>query len=514
MDRAGRKGPAATSGRPAPSASGDEQRLTPVLDGLLLYRERDYAPFHMPGHKRGAGSPPRLREALGAALDVDLPLTPGFEDTRQRTGYLGAAEALAAAAWGADRAYFLTNGSSGGLHTLVLALAPPGSVVIAPRNAHLALTDGLIFSGATPVYVEPEVDPEWGVALNVPAERFAAALADHPEASAVFVTSPSYNGCCADLDAIVGAAHAAGTAVAVDQAWGAHLRFCGALPADAVSQGADALVASIHKLTGGVTQASLIAARSERIDLQRLTTFVAMLRSTSLLVPILASIDATRHQMVADGEALWSRAIELADAARERLRAVPGLRCMDAGILERASVADLDRTRLTVSAADLGWAGYELEWELRERYRIAVETADSIGIVMNVTYADTPEFLERLVSALTEIAARGPLTGAAHKARAALRLDPPPFARLVMTPRAAFFGRTRALPLRECVGQVGAEVVTPYPPGVPVLGPGEEITGELVQFLAEVRRRGLAVHGPHDPTMATLRVVDRPLEET
>jgi arginine/lysine/ornithine decarboxylase len=239
-----------------------------------------------------------------------------------------------------------------------------------------------------------------------------------------------------------------------------------------------------------------------------------MLRSTSMLVPILASIDATRRQMVEDGEALWSRAVELAEEARGRLSAVPGLRCMDDGILARESVADLDRTRLTVSAADLGWAGYELEWELRERYHIAVETADSIGIVMNITYADTAELLQRLVWALTEIAARGPLTGEAHKTRAGLHLAPPPFARLAMTPRAAFFGETRALPLRECVGQVGAEVVTPYPPGVPVLGPGEEITADLVEYLAEVRRRGLAVHGPHDPTLATLRVVDRPLVET
>jgi arginine decarboxylase len=489
------------------------QDRTPVLDGLLLYRERDYLPFHMPGHKRGLGAVPGLREALGAALDVDLPLTPGFEDTRQRAGYLAQAEELAAAAWGADRAFFLTNGSSGGLHTLALALAPPGSVVVAPRNAHLSLIHGLILSGATPVYVEPEIDPEWGVALNVAADRFAAALAAHPQAAAVFVSSPSYNGCCADLDAIVAAARDAGAAVAVDQAWGSHLRFCSALPADAVTQGADALVTSIHKLTSGVSQASLIAAQGDRIDLDRLGTFTNMMRSTSMLVQILASIDAARMQMATGGEELWSRAVELAESARERLHHIPGLRCMGAEMTEHASVADLDRTRLTVSAADLGWAGYELEWELRERYRIAIETADSLGIVMNITYADTPQSMERLVTALSEIAARGPLQGSAAAARASLRLTPPPFSRLVMTPRAAFFAAARTLPLRSCGGHVSAEVVTPYPPGVPVLGPGEEISADVVAFLDEVRRRGLAVHGPHDPSLATLRIVDRPLDE-
>jgi len=510
----GRRGPG-TPGRSGGTADrGDpRQRRTPVLDGLLQYRERDYVSFHMPGHKRGRGAPPRLREALGAALDVDLPLTPGFEDTRQRAGRLAAAEELAARAWDADRAFFLTNGSSGGLHTLVLALAPPGSVVVAPRNAHVALTDGLILSGAMPVYLEPEIDGEWGVALNVPPQRFQDALVEHPEARAVFVSSPSYNGCCAHIEPIVAAAHATGAAVAVDQAWGAHLHFCSALPADALQQGADAMVTSVHKLTGGVSQASLIAAQGARLDLARLAALVAMLRSTSMLVQILASIDATRMQMVTEGEGLWLRALELAASARARLDRVPGLRCMGTEVTGYRSVADLDLTRLTVSAADLGWAGYDLEWELRERHRIAVESADAIGIVMNVTYADTPETIDRLVTALTAIAAEGPRSGTTGADRATQRLTLPPFSRLTMTPRAAFFATTRTVPLRSCVGEVSAEVVTPYPPGVPVLGPGEKISGEIVAFLEDFKRRGLRVHGPHDPALDTIRVVERPLED-
>lgn len=489
---------------PEPAPGADEQRRTPVLDGLRRYLEGDYLAFHTPGHRRGPAASAASREVLQGAFATDLCLTPGFEDSLQRGGYLAAAERLAADAWGVSRAFFLSNGSSGGLHTLAVALAPPESVVVVPRNAHKALLGGLILAGARPRYVEPEIDPDWGVPLNVPAEGFATALAERPSPAAVFVSSPSYNGCCADVAAVVGAA--GGAVVAVDQAWGAHLPFCDALPADAVAQGADVFVTSIHKMLGGISQASLIGAQERRLDLERLATIVRLLASTSMLVPLLASIDGARAQMVADGRRLWSRAVELADLARTRLAAVPGLRCMGSEVLERPSVADFDRTRLTVSAAALGWAGYELEWELRQRYAIAVETADALNIVMNVCYTDTPQTIERLVTALADIAARGPLLrGPAHGTARPLAL--PPFSRLVMTPREAFFAASRALPLRDCVGKVSAEMATPYPPGVPVIGPGEEISDALVAYLLEAHGRGLAIHGPQDPSLETLRVV-------
>ena len=384
-----------------------EQQETPVLDGLRLYGERAYLPFHTPGHKLGVGAPEGLRETLAKGMEVDLCLMPGFEDSRKRGGYLLAGERLAAAAWSVDRAFFLTNGSSGGLHTLALALAPEGTTVIVPRNAHRALLAGLILSGAQPVFLQPEIDPEWGIPLNVSPAVFAAALAEHREAATVFVSSPSYNGLCADVRKIATTAHAQGATVAVDEAWGAHLPFCTLLPKDALSQGADVIVTSVHKLLSGTSQASLIAAQGERVDLGRVAALVDMLRSTSMLVPILASIDCARMQMATEGEQLWARAVELADGGRAQLRRVPGLRCLGEEIVERSSVADYDPTRLTVSAADLGWAGYELEWELRESYGIAVESADALNIVMNVTHADTAESVARLVFALKDIAARG-----------------------------------------------------------------------------------------------------------
>lgn len=496
---------AARKGRPPPEAA-DEGRM-PIVERLLEYRRADYVAFHTPGHKRGAGAPGALHDLVGVMLSLDMCVMPGFEDSLQSAHAVAAGEALAARAWGADRAFLLTNGSSGGLQSLVLAVAGPGETIIVPRNTHQALLTGIVLSGAMPVYVDPLIDDEWGIALAVPPGRVDRVLRDAPAARAVFVTSPTYQGCCADVASMTTMSHEAGVPLVVDQAWGAHLRFCDLLPADAMSLGADAIVTSVHKLLAGITQASLVAARGGRLDLDRLETMARMLQSTSQLALILASIDAARAQMLAEGQALWARAMELAESARARIRRLPGLRCLGDEVLAREGVAAFDPTRLTFSAADLGVSGQQLEMLLRDRYHIAVEAADVLNVVCNVTWADSAASVDALVDALADVAAREAGGGAAPAARQALRLPPPPFTRLVMSPRDAFFGAAQPVPLEQSAGRVSAEIVTPYPPGIPVLGPGEEIGAETVAFLVEARRRGLAVVGARDTSLTTLHVV-------
>ena len=259
------------SGPEQGAVSEPDQSEAPLVEALRAYRERQTAAFHTPGHKLGAGAPSDLVDALGERLlSADMGIANGLDDTQESGGLLLRAEALAARAWGAEHAFFMGNGSSGGLQALVMAVAGPGDEVIVPRNAHKALLAGLIFSGAVPVYVEPTLDSAWQVAVNVPLERFVAALEEHPRARAVFVTSPSYNGFCADVPALAAAAHAAGLPLVVDQAWGAHLRFSTALPPDALAAGADAAVISVHKLLAGLSQASVVLARGVRVDPDRL----------------------------------------------------------------------------------------------------------------------------------------------------------------------------------------------------------------------------------------------------
>jgi lysine decarboxylase len=432
----------------------------------------------------------------------------GVEDTRESTHLVRLAEDYAAEAWGADRCWFLVNGSTSGIHALVLTLCGPGDEVIVPRNAHKSMLAGLIFSGAMPVYLEPAVDPLWGIPLTVSAEAARWALTEHPAAKAIFVTSPTYNGLGSDLAAVAAAAHAAGVPFVTDQAWGPHLRFCPELPVDAMTAGADAAVVSTHKLISGITQTAVLMARAEGINLARLDSMVAMTQSTSPQVLMYASIDAARQQMATRGADLWRSAIEQAEWARDELNKLPGVRCLGAEALSRQGVASFDPTRLTISSCDLGHSGHKLETVLREDYRIAVEAADPLNVVLNVTYGDSHADLEKLVAAFRDYAGRrAGQAGGGSAAPTGLLAQAPAFTRQVLTPREAFFAPSAALPLAKCAGRVSAEMVTPYPPGIPVLGPGEAISAEIVAYLEAAAATGLKVHGPEDRTLLTLRVV-------
>jgi len=484
-----------------------DQEETPYVDAMTAYRRRGYTPFHTPGHKLGRGAPPKLRELVGdECLRVDLAMAGAVEDTRESSGLVHLAEEYAAEAWGAERCHFLVNGSTSGVHALVLTLAGPGETVVVPRNAHKSLLAALIYSGAMPRYLEPEADRGWGIPLNVTPAQVVAALREHPDARAVVVTSPTYNGLAADLPAIGQVVHAAGVPFIVDQAWGPHLRFCPELPVDAMTAGADACVVSTHKLISGLTQSAVLLARGTRLNLARLESMVKMTQSTSPQALMYASIDAARQQMATHGAELWREAIAGAEWAREEIAGIAGLRCLGHEVLEAAGVAEFDPTRLTVSALDLGLSGFELETALRER-GVAVEAADPLAIILNVTFGDSMDDLRVLVHALRDIAAHTGGREAGEAAARWLRLRPPAFTRQVVSPREAFFAPSVALPLAECEGRVSAEIVTPYPPGIPVLGPGEEVAVETVAYLQTASAAHLKVHGPEDLSLRTLRVV-------
>jgi arginine decarboxylase len=488
-----------------------DQRETPYLDAAMRYRATGYTPFHTPGHKLGKGAPAGLREFLGEqALGVDNAMAGGVEDTRESTGLIRLAEDYAAEAWGSDRSWFLVNGSSSGVHALLLALGGPGETVIVPRNAHKSMLAGLIFTGAWPLYMEPAIDPLWGIPLQVRTADALVALEKAPDARALFVTSPTYNGLGADLPGIGELAHRTGVPFVTDQAWGPHLRFCPELPVDAMTAGADAAVVSTHKLISGLTQSAVLLARDERINLARLDGMVHMTQSTSPQVLMYVSIDAARQQMAVYGAELWRGAIELADWARERIAGLPGLRCLGRELLARDGVNEFDPTRLTVSACELGLSGYQLETVLRDDYRIAVEAADPLNIVLNVTFGDSRDDVDLLVGALRDLSARYASAAGSDAAAAAcstLLAHTPPFTRQVLSPRDAVFAAAVPKPLQDCAGEVSAEMVTPYPPGIPVLGPGEEISTDIVAYLREASATGLKVHGPEDRTLRTLRVV-------
>ena len=354
-----------------------DQNHTPLLDGLRAYKARDMAPFSTPGHKLGTGADAELVELLGAEVfRSDIPLGGGVSDTHFHGAPLKKAEQLAAAAWGADRTFFLLNGSSAGNHASLLASVRPGDKVIVARDLHKSLLVALILTGADPVYVSPALHPELNVGLGITPEQVALALDEHPDATLVALVSPSYCGVASDLAGIARVAHARGVPVHVDEAWGPEFHFHPELPPSAMSSGIDTAVISTHKVLGSLTQAALLNVQGALVDVDRVGTTIDMVNTTSPSVLILASIDATRRQMALHGEELLERTIRLAQAARQRLQAIPGLGVLDG---EQLGVQEFDLTKLVVDVDGLEMTGYEVEDILRNRFGVGPEMSDQVA---------------------------------------------------------------------------------------------------------------------------------------
>lgn len=485
--------------RISPSLGGE----MPVLEALASFQEARTLPFSTPGHKLGVGVSDELYDLLGPDLfKADVWLNTGAHDAAVR-----AAEALAAATWGVDRTFFLVNGSSSGNHAFLLATLNPGDEVVVGRDVHTSLLTGLILTGARPVYVAPRLHPEFDLGLGPHPADIAAALDRHPAAKLVVLTSPTYWGIAADVAAIAAVTHARGVPLYVDEAWGPHLPFHPDLPPAAMASGADGAVTSPHKLLAGLSQAAMLHVNDGLVDTSRLATVVRMTQTTSPLLPILASLDACRRQMDLDGEALLEHALTLTATAIRRLRRLPGLTVLDAdrlGLPRRRH----DPTRLVVDVHQLGITGFEAERLLRHQFGIAPEMSDLLSVVCLITIGDTEESVDRLVDAFTAVAA----------APRPVRQIERPHCRSVgeiiapgwqaLTPRDAFFARLRPVPLAEAVGEIIGELVVPYPPGIPVLAPGELVTAAKVEYLRHVVDHGGLIRGAADPTLTTLRIVD------
>ena len=476
----------------------------PFVEVLQRYQELGTVPFSCAGHKLGGGVDPALVNLLGAELfaaDVWL-------DTTTHDQTLRAAEALAAAAWGADWSYFLGNGSSSGNHAFLLATLSPGDEVIVARDLHKSMLTALILTGARPIYVAPRLHPELGIGVGVHPDDVASAILAHPAAKLVAIVSPSYFGVAADLAAITRVAHDRDVTVYVDEAWGAHFSFHPDLPTSAMAAGADGAVTSTHKMLSSLSQSSILNIRTGRVAPGRIASAVKLTQTTSPLLPLYASIDACRRQLALDGEALLSRTLTLAADARCRLGMLPGLAVLDPGALGLGP-GQLDATKLVVDVAGLGITGLEADRALRERFAIAPEGSDLSSVILMVTIGDTERTIDQLVGAFAalwvECASLRPLAAVGVPPRSSGAAIAP--GAQAMTPRDAFFAAARPVPLGRAAGEVATELVTPYPPGIPVLAPGEVITADKLAYLAQGSAHGMYVCGPADPSLATVQVV-------
>jgi arginine decarboxylase len=483
-----------------------EHPTAPYLEAIVSYGFRGSVRFHVPGHKGGAGADPGLRSAIGEralALDICQDIE-GIDAGPAPTPYQRAEE-LAAAAYGARQTWFLTNGATQGNHALCLALAKPGRHVLVQRNSHASIVDGLVLSGGLASFVAPEYDAELGMAHGVTPEALEQALASADGINAVFMVSPTYYGMAADVRGCAEVAHAAGAALVVDCAWGSHFGFHPSLPESPLAQGADAVLASTHKIVGSLTQSAMLhVAPGGRVDPDEVARCVRLVRSTSPNSLLLASLDSARRQLAAHGEALLDRTIAASARAREAIEAIPGIAIVGESMVGRPGVAGWDPLRIVIDVRGTGSTGYELAAELRAAYDIYIELATHATLVLVLGLGQPVEPLERFAHDFAEtVRTLSRLGESTAIAAPNVSLEH----QSVVPIREAFLGEGETVPVDEAIGRISAESIAGYPPGVPTLLPGERVTAEVVQYLRELTAAGARLHGAADPTFTTVRVL-------
>ena len=478
----------------------------PLVDALADYHRRDRYGFTPPGHRQGRGAEPRTREVLGAdTFRSDVLASSGLDDRSSSGGYLKDAESLMADAVGAAHCFVSTCGSSLSVKVAMMAVAGPGGSLLVSRDAHKSVTAGFVFGGIEPRWIPPRWDPELHLAHPPSPDDVEAAWRRHPDADGVVLVSPTPYGTSADIGAIADLCHARGKPLIVDEAWGAHLPFHDDLPTWAMSAGADICVVSVHKMGAGFDQGSVFHLQGDLVDAAHLSECADLLMTTSPNTIVYAGPDGWRRQMVAEGRELLDAALGLALDVRARIDAVPGLHVLEDELLHAEASHDLDRLQVLVEVGGLGISGYQAADWLRENRLLDMGLSDHRRIETTLSMADDVDTTDRLVAALTDLAAAAP------------SFDRPPAITMpdadafdvdtVMPPREAFFGPVEMVPVGEAVGRVAAEQITPYPPGIPALIPGERITADILDYPRSGLGAGMVLPDPADQSLSGIRVV-------
>ncbi|MGM0522441.1 MAG: aminotransferase class I/II-fold pyridoxal phosphate-dependent enzyme [Bacillota bacterium] len=477
---------------------------TPLFDGLLKHINNHPVPFHIPGHKNGQGMEPTFRDFIGKnALSIDLINISPLDDLHHPSGMIKEAEALAADAFGADYTLFSVQGTSSPIMAMVMSVCKPGDKIIVPRNIHKSVTSALIFSGAIPIFVHPELDTRLGIAHGITPLSVEHAIQQHPDAKAVFVINPTYYGVAADLKRIVDISHQYAIPVLVDEAHGVHIHFHDQLPASAMAAGADLAATSVHKLGGSMTQSSVLNMQGNLVKKEHVQSILSMLTTTSTSYILLASLDAARMYLKTEGHALIEETIQLAESLRQQINQLDYLDCPGTDLLGTNATYSYDPTKILISVKQLGLTGYDVEKWLREHYQIEVELSDMYNILCIITPGDSEDTIQYLLTALTALVK-------AHQTQAyekKVQVSAPPIPVLQMSPREAFYSDTEVIPLKEATGRVSAESIMVYPPGIPIFIPGEIISDESLRYIEANVASGLPVQGLEDESLETIHVI-------
>lgn len=478
------------------------QERTPILDALESVKAMRLVPFDVPGHKQGKGNP-ELTAFLGEqCMAVDVNSMKPLDNLCHPTSVIKEAEELAAEAFRCDNAFFMVGGTTSSVQAMILSCCSEGDKIIMPRNVHRSAINSLILSGAVPVYINPGVDERLGISLGMRLEDIRCAIEQNPDCKAVFVNNPTYYGVCSNLAAIIALAHAHNMLVLADEAHGTHLYFGDGLPPAAMHLGADMAAVSIHKTGGSLTQSSMLLVNAERIDPDHVRTVINLTQTTSASYLLLASLDVTRKNLALNGKEIFANVMELARYARAEINRIDGYYAFAEEIINGDTVFAFDATKLSINTLDLGLAGIEVYDILRDEYAIQTEFGDMGNLLAILSLGDTHYAIERLVAALAEIKRL-------HVRDKAGMLISEYIAPVVVTsPKYAFHAKKCKLPLEACEGRISGEFVMCYPPGIPILAPGERITAEEIRYIQYAKRKGSLLTGAEDMKTEYIKVLE------
>lgn len=480
----------------------DEHEKVPLLEGLREYSNRNIACFDVPGHVKSQGVE-ILNEYFGEDLmKMDINSSPNMDNVANPNGLIKEAKDLLAKAYKADEAFFITNGTTAAIHAMILSTINPGDKILLPRNIHKSVINALTFCGGLPVFIQPEYDDEFGVSLNIDSEKIKKALNDNKDIKALFILNPTYYGSCSDLGKIVEVCHEKGVLVLVDEAHGAHFPFHDDLPEWSMAVGADMSAVSVHKTGGALTQASALLVNKKNIDVKKVQQSINMLQSTSSSYLLMASIDGARYNLMLNGNTQLSKALNLSRYAKSKLKKIEGLKVMSNERQDNCLSINVDETKLCINVRGLNLTGFEVYDLLYKEFGVQVELGDINNILALVSIGTTKADIDKLINAIKVIAQIPNLENTS------LDVEVKPITpKVKLSPRDAFYSSKESIKIDDCVNRISGECIMAYPPGIPIIAPGEIITQEIIDYIKLLKENNAYMTDMKDKNLNTILVV-------
>ena len=478
-----------------------QQERAPIYEALERFRQMRVVPFDVPGHKRGRGNP-ELVQLLGEqCVSMDVNSMKPLDNLCHPISVIRDAERLAAEAFGAANAFLMVGGTTSAVQSMVLSVAKRGEKIILPRNVHRSVMGAMVLCGAVPVYVNPECDSDLGIPLGMSVAAVERAIRENPDAKAVLVNNPTYYGICSDLRAIVKLAHEHGMLCLADEAHGTHFYFGEGLPVSAMAAGADMASVSMHKSGGSLTQSSLLLT-GPAMQEGHVRQIINLTQTTSASYLLLSSLDISRRNLALRGKSDFERVVRLAEYARREINEIDGYYAFSRELINGDSVFDFDVTKLSVNTLDVGLAGIEVYDLLRDEYDIQIEFGDIGNILAYISIGDRIQDIERLMGALADISRLYKKEEKRFEVDREMLLP-----RVLASPQEAFYANKEKVPIREAAGRISGEFVMAYPPGIPIVAPGEEITEDIIDYILYSIEKGCSMQGMEDPEVKYLNVL-------